>query len=561
MRSSTPPRPPTSRSRCRRRRGDASTSSAISIARPGRPAFIANVADSASTVVRAAADVHPVAGGLQKRRRPLRLRQHPELVGGARQQPTPSARCPTGRPGRRPRAPRRPPGRGPATPAPGPTSAVHPGRGRVRAPPRRAARSAADRRAAARPPRRPPPRKPAAGCRCRAPAPPAATGRRHRAGARRTAGRTARCAVACRLLLRHLRASRVDVQRMGRPHDVAVDGDGVGRPRPPAPHRLPPTRTGRPIAIGSVTARYSSTARTSAGSAATNSRTDASSCLRSSAAGSSSTRGNTLSSCSARDRIRRALVWVDGDDQPHRPADRQLVHQRRRQVVEQVCVVDDQQQPVGHRLASRPQHRGGLTVVGDVDQVAYRRERHDAIGHRSRHPGRRVAETLAGGPGNRRLARADPRDDHRPAAVPNRRLDVSGCRLGRHGLPVDGHPPEFRVWPRRPCRTRLRLARGCARVHRFRPRMGGLRLLRIGSAASRTARPGRPGRRRDRRPRMGAGVRRRQRVGDGRVGLRSACARRPHRRGDPESARAPRVGRRRRRRTRRHRDACGNASR
>ena len=36
--------------------GEASTSSAISIARPGRPAFIANVADSASTVVRATGD-------------------------------------------------------------------------------------------------------------------------------------------------------------------------------------------------------------------------------------------------------------------------------------------------------------------------------------------------------------------------------------------------------------------------------------------------------------------------------------------------------------------------
>ncbi len=156
-----------------------------------------------------------------------------------------------------------------------------------------------------------------------------------------------------------------------------------------------------------------------------------------------------------RDRIRRALVGIDGDDQPHRTADGELVHQRRGQVVEQMRVVDDQQHTVGHRLAGGPKHRRRLAVVGDVDQVAHRRERYDAIGHRPGHPDG-PAEAFARRTGHRRLARPDRRDNHRPAAVRDRRLDVLGCRLGRRGLPVDGHPPEFRVWPRRPCRTRLR---------------------------------------------------------------------------------------------------------
>ena len=56
------------------------------MARPGLPAFIAKVADSASRVVCAVGDV-TVASGLQERGRPLGLAQHPELVGRPRQRP------------------------------------------------------------------------------------------------------------------------------------------------------------------------------------------------------------------------------------------------------------------------------------------------------------------------------------------------------------------------------------------------------------------------------------------------------------------------------------------
>ena len=110
-----------------------------------------------------------------------------------------------------------------------------------------------------------------------------------------------------------------------------------------------------------------------------------------------------------RDRIGRALVGIDGDDQPHRAADGQLVDQRRGQMVEQVRIVDDQQQPVGDRLARSLQHGRRLAVVGCADQIAHRRERHDTIRNRPRHPGRGAADALRRRTGNRRLSR------HRPA--------------------------------------------------------------------------------------------------------------------------------------------------
>ena len=57
------------------------------MARLGLPAFIANVADSASSVVCAAGDDHPAAHRLQERRGALGFGQHPELVGRPRQRP------------------------------------------------------------------------------------------------------------------------------------------------------------------------------------------------------------------------------------------------------------------------------------------------------------------------------------------------------------------------------------------------------------------------------------------------------------------------------------------
>ena len=67
--------------------GDASTSRAISTARPTLPAFIAKVALSASRVTRGPRIGDPVADGPQKRGGPLRLAEHEELVGRPQQRP------------------------------------------------------------------------------------------------------------------------------------------------------------------------------------------------------------------------------------------------------------------------------------------------------------------------------------------------------------------------------------------------------------------------------------------------------------------------------------------
>ena len=111
---------------------------------------------------------------------------------------------------------------------------------------------------------------------------------------------------------------------------------------------------------------------------------------------------------------RRDGLWrgvrAGSDDHSGRTDQRQLVHQRGRQDVEVVGIVDDEQQialrvVTSQRCPGRPQQRSGLADVGPetrkVHQVAEGAERHHPLGRRAGDPaddGVRVpADELFGG--------------------------------------------------------------------------------------------------------------------------------------------------------------------
>ena len=470
--------------------GEASTSSAISIARPGRPAFIAKVADSASTVVRATGDDDPVAGGLQERRRPLRLGQHPELVGRARQRPRHQLRI------------RQAGGVDggehvvglPAAALPCQRLRQRQSRVQVRvALQHRRAEAFAQRQVAE--PQRIGRGGHHVGNRLRV----VAVQRQHRQPqpvddiARALGGqpfRTTRFAVPAGPSGVIRCPDRVGVERMSRPHHVVDDGDRAARPRRPAPRRHLPTPTGRPTASGRPPPGTPTPSRASAGSDATNSRTEASSRAAVGVRRGELDARQQVVELQRRDRIRA------------RPSSGSTVT-----ISRTAPLTASWYTSVADRLSSRcasstissspsaSDSRAArstaavLPCVGNLDQTAQRRERNHSVGYRPGHPGRRAAEAFARGSGHRRLARADRPDDHRPAAVPQPPTRArSAAGPGGAVLQSTGTRRSLGRGRARPGRTRLR----CRCVPGSRPRVGGLRLLRVGADAPRTARAGRP---------------------------------------------------------------------
>ena len=130
-------------------------------------------------------------------------------------------------------------------------------------------------------------------------------------------------------------------------------------------------------------------------------------------------------------------VRRDRDDQLRRAADRQLVDQRRGQLVQQMRVVDHQQPAVAQRLPRVAQHGRRLTRARHIDQVAEGGER-----NRRRRRGNPVDATeLRRQPVRRRACQprlADTRgtDQHRADPVSQRRFDRSEYRFGRRGHPL-----------------------------------------------------------------------------------------------------------------------------
>ena len=372
-------------------------------------------------------------------------------------------------------------------------------------------------------------RTPAAGCRCPVPARPAAAGRRHRRdGSRRTAGR--RAAVRSRAQVRAAqivcaRAARANSGWAGRspssPMTVtapAADGclaprrrlASAGRSAERAAGRRPPEipapgapvggklsqRTRRPAAIQpSVVVPGAAAVRSAATRPSTRQRRD---------------RGGY------RDARRASTVTISRAVR-RPPAGRPAWPTG----VEQMGVVDDNSRPSASDSAGRPQHRRRLARLGHLDQVAERGERDGAIRRRTvpSPPGGRSGPRRSRPPGgHRRLADPGGPDEHRAAAVPHRRFDVlelsGSCgaviqSIGTRrslGRGRGGRAVLVYVCARCPeNRHATGLSASTARRARRHPELLDL-ARRVGEAIADA--------------RLDAGVRRRQRLGDGRGGHR-----------------------------------------
>ncbi len=142
---------------------------------------------------------------------------------------------------------------------------------------------------------------------------------------------------------------------------------------------------------------------------------------------------------------------ADRDDQPRRAAQCQLVHQRGRQVVQVVCVVDHEQQLVavtGQRWSLRgTQQSAGLPVSAMSWSPAGRRTRRTGRSARSRCPppsGRSSTvrgEPLGGSAGEQRLADAVGSDQHHagPLGIVQGGRDPVQHGVGRRGNPSSRH--------------------------------------------------------------------------------------------------------------------------
>ena len=265
-----------------------------------------------------------------------------------------------------------------------------------------------------------------------------------------------------------------------------------------------------------------------------------------------------------------------GHDHPGRAGQRQLVHQRGRQDVQVVGVVDDEQQVVTvQRCPGRAQQRGRLADVGDLHQVAEGAERNRAFGRGAGDPadaraGMPAAEVFGGQPGQRGFTAAVRSEHDGPArrrcgplaarggggqsGPPGRQRRVQPLRSRRvlGDVPSNRHPPNFIA-------RGMRAASGLVYLSLYAPgtrsvsRLGGVRVLRVGPRAPRIARARFRTRRGDRRARLDPGVGRRPGLGDGCGGQRGARPRWPHRRRHPAEPDAPRGRRRPRRRADRQR--------